>query len=151
MYIMNKKAIYESIMSQVAQVVKKQLNENMEYDEVWDIFEEMKEMLGAEELVNELAQALSTDELEENLRFIDKNHDLGLFRVNDGFDDETIIRALNEALAKGKKTIRSVDRILVQYKAKEDMEKTGMSNVKEVWDDDMESLLEVAKAKWIDD
>ena len=88
MYIMNKKAIYESIMSQVAQVVKKQLNENMEYDEVWDIFEEMKEMLGAEELVNELAQALSTDELEENLRFIDKNHGLGLFRVNDGFDDE---------------------------------------------------------------
>lgn len=85
---MNKKAIYESIMSQVAQVVKKQLNENMEHDEVWDIFEEMKEMLGAEELVNELAQALSTDELEENLRFIDKNHDLGLFRVNDGFDDE---------------------------------------------------------------
>ena len=71
--------------------------------------------------------------------------------VNDGFDDETIIRALNEALAKGKKTIRSVDRILVQYKAKEDMEKTGMSNVKEVWYDDMESLLEVAKAKWIDD
>ena len=87
MYIMNKKAIYESIMSQVAQVVKKQLNENMEHDEVWDIFEEMKEMLGAEELVNELAQALSTDELEENLRFIDKNHDLGLFRVNDSFDD----------------------------------------------------------------
>ena len=71
--------------------------------------------------------------------------------VNDGFDDETIIRALNEALSKGKKTIRSDDRILVQYKAKEDMEKTGMSNVKEVWDDDMESLLEVAKAKWIDD
>ena len=87
MYIMNKKAIYESIMSQVAQVVKKQLNENMEHEDVWDIFEEMKEMLGAEELVNELAQALSTDELEENLRFIDKNHDLGLFRVNDGFDD----------------------------------------------------------------
>lgn len=85
---MNKKAIYESIMSQVAQVVKKQLNENMEHEDVWDIFEEMKEMLGAEELVNELAQALSTDELEENLRFIDKNHDLGLFRVNDGFDDE---------------------------------------------------------------
>ena len=85
---MNKKAIYESIMSQVAQVVKKQLNENMEHEDVWDIFEEMKEMLGAEELVNELAQALSTDELEENLRFIDKKHDLGLFRVNDGFDDE---------------------------------------------------------------
>ena len=85
---MNKKAIYESIMSQVAQVVKKQLNENMEHEDVWDIFEEMKEMLGAEELVNELAQALSTDELEENLRFIDKNHDLGLFRVNNDIEDD---------------------------------------------------------------
>lgn len=88
MFIMNKKAIYESIMSQVAQVVKKQLNENMEHEDVWDIFEEMKEMLGAEELVNELAQALSTDELEENLRFIDKNHDLGLFRVNNDIEDD---------------------------------------------------------------
>ena len=60
----------------------------MEHEDVWDIFEEMKEMLGAEELVNELAQALSTDELEENLRFIDKNHDLGLFRVNNDIEDD---------------------------------------------------------------
>jgi hypothetical protein len=51
----------------------------MESSDVWDIFEEMKELLGEEELLNELAQALSTDELEENLRWIDKNHDLGLF------------------------------------------------------------------------
>ena len=76
---MNKKAIYESIMSQVSDIVKHKLNENMESSEVWDIFEEMKELLGEEELLNELAQALSTDELEENLRWIDKNHDLGLF------------------------------------------------------------------------
>ena len=39
----------------------------------------MKEIMGAENLLDELARALSTDELEENLRWIDKNQDLGIF------------------------------------------------------------------------
>lgn len=39
----------------------------------------MKEIMGAENLLDELARALSTDELEENLRWVDKNHDLGIF------------------------------------------------------------------------
>ncbi len=71
--------------------------------------------------------------------------------VNEGFSDETIISALNEALSKGKKTLKSVDRILVQWKARDDMEKEGATNVKETWDNDIEKTLEIAKAKWIDD
>lgn len=71
--------------------------------------------------------------------------------VNDGFDDETIIKALNDCLAKGKKTLKSVDRLLVQWKIRDDMEKEGISNVKEAWDDDIQKTLEIAKAKWIDD
>ena len=76
---MNKKALYESIMSQVSKVVKKELNEKYDSNEIWDIFEDMKEIMGAENLLDELARALSTDELEENLRWIDKNQDLGIF------------------------------------------------------------------------
>lgn len=76
---MNKKALYESIMSQVSKVVKKELNERLDSDIIWDIFEKMKEIMGAENLLDELARALSTDELEENLRWVDKNHDLGIF------------------------------------------------------------------------
>lgn len=76
---MNKKALYESIMSQVSKVVKKELNERYDSNEIWNIFEEMKEIMGAENLLDELARALSTDELEENLRWIDKNQDLGIF------------------------------------------------------------------------
>ena len=76
---MNKKALYESIMSQVSKAVKKELNERYEANEIWNIFEEMKEIMGAENLLDELARALSTDELEENLRWVDKNHDLGIF------------------------------------------------------------------------
>ena len=76
---MNKKALYESIMSQVSKVVKKELNEKYDSNEIWDIFEDMKEIMGAENLLDELARALSTDELEENLRWVDKIHDLGIF------------------------------------------------------------------------
>lgn len=71
--------------------------------------------------------------------------------VNDGFSDEIIIEAFHQALAKGKKTLRSVDKILVQWKVRDDMEKVGLSNVKETWDDDIEKTMEIAKAKWIDD
>ncbi|MCR5332617.1 MAG: DnaD domain protein [Bacilli bacterium] len=71
--------------------------------------------------------------------------------VNDGFSDEVIIAALNECLSKGKKTLKSVDRLLVQWKARDDMEKEGISLVKETWDDDIEKTLEIARAKWIDD
>lgn len=71
--------------------------------------------------------------------------------VNDGFSDETIIAALNEAISKGKKTLKSIDKILVQYKIRDDMEKEGLSVVKETWDNDIEKTMEIAKAKWIDD
>lgn len=70
--------------------------------------------------------------------------------VNDGFSDEVIIAAFNEALSKGKKSLKSVDKILVQWKVRDDVEKEGISGVKEVWDDDIEKTIEIAKAKWID-
>jgi len=71
--------------------------------------------------------------------------------VNDGYKDETIIAALNEALSKGKRSIKSVDKILIQWKARDDIEKEGISNVKNSWDDDIEKTIEIAKAKWIND
>lgn len=71
--------------------------------------------------------------------------------VNDGFSDEIIISALKESLSKGKKSLKSVDKLLVQWKTRDDIEKEGVSNVKEVWDNDIEKTMEIAKAKWIDD
>ena len=46
---MNKRALYESIMTQVAQVVKKELNENMEIKDSYAIYEKMKGEMGIEE------------------------------------------------------------------------------------------------------
>lgn len=39
----------------------------------------MKSMMGVEELLDAIAQALTTDELENNLRYIDRTHDLNVF------------------------------------------------------------------------
>lgn len=58
----------------------KMVNEYMGENKVWDIFEEMKEALGAEELLHQIAQALTTKELEDNLRYIDRMNDLGMFK-----------------------------------------------------------------------
>lgn len=51
----------------------------MEFQEVWMKLEVMKERMGSEELLDALCQALTTDELEDNLRYIDKSHDLEIF------------------------------------------------------------------------
>ncbi len=51
----------------------------MEYQEVWIKLEIMKSMMGVEELLDAIAQALTTDELEDNLRYIDRTHDLNIF------------------------------------------------------------------------
>ena len=58
----------------------KQVNERLSSDQVWKAFEQMKDAMGAESLLDELAQALSADQLEENLRFIDRNNDLNIIR-----------------------------------------------------------------------
>lgn len=58
----------------------KQVNERLSSEQIWDAFEKMKDAIGAEALLNELAQALSIDELESNLKFIDKNNELHIIR-----------------------------------------------------------------------
>lgn len=71
--------------------------------------------------------------------------------VDHGFSDETIIEALRTALSKGKKTLKSVDKILLQWQARDDIEKTGATSIKEDWSQDIEKTMEIIKTKWIDD
>lgn len=54
------------------------------------VVDKMVNSLGAEALLNELISAMSTDELEENLEFVDRMNDLGLF-VDDDEEDEYFV------------------------------------------------------------
>ena len=51
----------------------------MNKDELYGVFTKMKTMLGADALLEELFQAMSSQEAQENLEYIDRMCDLGLF------------------------------------------------------------------------
>lgn len=71
--------------------------------------------------------------------------------VDRGFSDERIIEAFRLALSRGKKTLKSVDKILLQWQARDDIEKSGNTAVKDDWDQDIEKTMQIIKTKWLDD
>ncbi len=70
--------------------------------------------------------------------------------VDYGFSDEQIINALKEALSKNKKSLRSVDKILLSWSNREDMEKYGVTTNREDWDKNLEETIRIAKTPWLD-
>lgn len=71
--------------------------------------------------------------------------------IERGFSEEMITDALKDCLSKGKKTMKSVDKLLLQWQTREDYEKAGFSATSDKWDKNIEKTMEIAKAKWIDD
>ena len=70
--------------------------------------------------------------------------------VSYGYSDEMIINALKEALSKGKKSLRSVDKILLTWSTRDDIEKEGQSAISEDWDRNLEETIRIAKTPWLD-
>lgn len=54
----------------------------------WNLFEEMLDKMGAEKLLEDLAFALSDDELEDNMRFIARMNDIELDEDEDEDEEE---------------------------------------------------------------
>lgn len=71
--------------------------------------------------------------------------------VEHGYSDEMIINALKEALAKGKKSLRSVDKILLSWEQRDDIERDGVTTRSEEWDRNLEETIRIAKTPWLDD
>jgi len=69
--------------------------------------------------------------------------------IEQKFTPNEIIDALKECLLKGKKTLRSVDKVLLTWKVQKDIEKNGATAVNDDYDRDIEKAMEIAKAKWI--
>jgi DNA replication protein len=67
-----------------------------------------------------------------------------------GYSDELIINALKDTLNRGKKSLRSVDKTLLQWQTRDDIEKEGVSAVNEKWTKDIEKTIKIAQTKWID-
>lgn len=69
--------------------------------------------------------------------------------ISYGYSDKLIIDALKEALANGKKTIRSVDKILLSWSQREDLENEGHTPLSNEWDKNLEETIRIAKIPWI--
>ena len=71
--------------------------------------------------------------------------------ISYGYSDQLIIDALKEALARGKKSLRSVDKILLSWAEREDIEKEGHTSLNANWDKNLEETIRIAKTPWLDD
>lgn len=105
---------------------KKEINEQLE-----NIYETFDKLLG---------RPLSPVEISKIREWVER-----------GFSDETIINALKEALSKGKKSLRSVDKILLSWEQREDIEKDGITTRSEEWDKNLEETIRIAKTSWLDE
>ena len=70
--------------------------------------------------------------------------------ISYGYSDETIINALKETLSKGKKSLRSVDKILLAWSEREDKESEGHTPMNDNWDKNLEETIRIAKTPWLD-
>ena len=68
-----------------------------------------------------------------------------------GYSDEIIINALKEALAQGKKSLRSVDKILLSWAKREELESEGKTAIDDEWTKNLEETIRIAKTPWLDD
>jgi len=71
--------------------------------------------------------------------------------VSYGYSDELIINALKETLNQGKKSIRSVDKLLLSWAKREELETEGKTTIKNDWNEDLEETIRIAKTPWLDE
>ena len=68
-----------------------------------------------------------------------------------GYSDETIVNALKEAISQGKKTLKSVDKILLSWAKRDDIETEGKTPIDDEWSKNLEETIRIAKTPWLDD
>lgn len=71
--------------------------------------------------------------------------------VRNGNTMEKIKEALNIATIAKAKSIRYIDKILLEWQRKEEYHKHGKSTVSDKWGKNLEEALEIAKINWIED
>ena len=71
--------------------------------------------------------------------------------VSLGYTDETIIDALKEAVNQVKKSLKSVDKILLSWAKREEIEAEGKTSIDDEWTKNLEETIRIAKTPWLDE
>ncbi len=71
--------------------------------------------------------------------------------ISYGYSDKMIIDALKDALSRGKKSIRSVDKILLTWSQRDELQEEGHTSLSSEWDKNLEETIRIAKIDWLND
>ena len=71
--------------------------------------------------------------------------------LTSGYTEETIIEALKEAISRGKKSLRSVDKVLLQWSVRDDLEQEGHTPISKDWTKNLAETIRIAKTPWMGD
>ena len=109
------------------------------------------EIKNNEKLNNQLQNIFATYEAELNRTL--QPTEIATIRewVAMGYSDETIINALREALSQGKRSIKSVDKILLSWAKREELDTEGKTAIDDDWTNNLEETIRIAKTPWLDD
>ena len=69
--------------------------------------------------------------------------------VSLGYSEAKIIDALKEAVSKDSKTLIAVEKVLLQWAARDDIERDGSSPINDNWQKNMEETIRIAKTPWL--
>lgn len=67
-----------------------------------------------------------------------------------GYKVETILEACKESISKNKKTIHAMDRILITWQTRNDIETDGITTISKDWNKSLEETIKIAKTPWLD-
>jgi len=71
--------------------------------------------------------------------------------VSLGYTDEVIIDALKEAVNQGKRSLKSVDKILLSWAKRAEIEAEGKTSIDDEWTKNLEETIRIAKTPWLDE
>ena len=136
-YVVNKKednkfvtsldGIKDVLMSQfIMESSKKVTSNNENIDNIYSLFE------------NEFGRTLTPFEIDTIRDWIET-----------GFTIDLIKSALGEAVRNKVRSIRYVDRVLLNYRQQEEMKKEGNTTISEKWRKNIDETMNIAKTRWV--
>lgn len=119
--------IKDVLMSQfIMENSKKVISNNDDSNSIYSLFE------------NEFGRALTPFEIDTIRDWIES-----------GFSIDLVKSALNEAVRNKVRSIKYVDRVLLNYRQQEEIKKEGNTTISEKWRKDIDETMNIAKTRWV--
>lgn len=70
--------------------------------------------------------------------------------MNQTFKASSIVDAIKDCSSKGKKSIRSIEKLLLTWASRDDIDSEGQTSISDNWNKNLEETIRIAKTPWLD-